>query len=218
MNRQVLRPFAIAWGAWAGAVLVMGSAADAAMFVEGADPTTTFASLLLDDVTPTTGGDSATATSFNPQRNLDIPTGSGPVEVTITGLGLNPRGGTSTNVETVSIEVIYLGADGGTGGTDNVSLGTETATLQYGGVVDEYTAVFDNPLVATLDGVEDRFQFRISSTGNMRFKVWNPTQSPSGQNGIKMSVGGTAVVIPEPTTIALGTVGLIGVVVCRRRR
>lgn len=199
------------------ATLAFGSTASAATFVAGADPTTTFASLLIDDVTPGTGGDTATSTMFSPSRNLDVPTGSGPTEVTITGIGLNPRGGTSTNLETVSVEVVYLGADGAAGGTDNVSLGTETATLQYLGSVDQYTAVFDNPIVGITDGVEDRFRFFISSTGNMRFKTFNPMQAPSGQQGLKLSVGGSAAVIPEPTAITLVALSLVGVCGLRRR-
>lgn len=215
-----LRLFSLATACVAVAVASLGatSAFGAAMFVAGADPTTTFANLLLDDVTPGTGQDTSTATAFNPSRDLAVPTGSGATEVTITGIGLNPRGGTATTEETVSIEVIYLGADASAAGTDNVSLGTETATLQYLGSVNEYSAVFDNPIVGITDGVEDRFQFRISSTGNLRFKTWNAAQSPSGQNGLKLSVGGSARVIPEPTTVAFAGLGFLGVLASRKRQ
>lgn len=188
------------------------------MFVAGADPTTTFSNLLLDDVTPGTGQDTSTSMMFSPSRNLDVPTGSGPTEITITGIGLNPRGGTATTEETVTVEVVYLGADASAAGTDNVSLGTRTATLQYLGAVDEYTAVFDTPIVGMTDGVEDRFRFFIGSTGNMRFKTWNTTQSPSGEGGLKLSVGGSAVVVPEPTAVALGAIALLGIAVKRRHR
>ncbi len=189
--------------------------ADAAMFVEGADPTTTFASLLLDDVTPGTGQDSGTFAAFNLDRDLAVPTGAGPVEVTIDGIGLNPRGGTSTTEETVDVIVTYLGADLTFGGADDVLLGTQSATLQFGGV-NEYTAVFDTPLTAVLDGLANRFRVRLESTGLMRFKNWNVGQSPSGQEGPKLSVGGSASVVPEPTSLALlaAVAGLAGM---RRR-
>ncbi|MEM1026767.1 MAG: PEP-CTERM sorting domain-containing protein [Planctomycetota bacterium] len=191
----------------------LAGAANAAMFVKGADPTTTFADLLLDDVTPSTGQDSATAMVFNPGRALDITTGSGPQTVTITGVGFNFRGGTSTDLEDVTITITYFGDDGNVGLTDdNVLIGSETVQLQFDGT-DQYTVVFDTPMTATVPAGDDRFRISLSSTGNMRFKVWNPTQSPSGQNGIKVSVGGTAV--PEPASLALA--GLGGLMVLRRR-
>lgn len=211
--------FSLAVACCAAALTLMElNVASGAMFVEGADPTTTFANLLLDDVTAGTGGDTATSTSFSPSRNLAVPTGSGDTVVTITGIGLNPRGGTATTEETVTVEVVYLGADASAGGTDNVSLGTETATLEYLGSVDQYSAVFDNPIVGVTDGVEDRFRFFISSTGNLRFKTFNAGQAPSGEGGLKLSVGGTAVVVPEPNTIALATLSLIGALLSKRRR
>lgn len=193
----------------AGLLIVSNAAQATSMFVAGADPTTTFSNLLLDDVTPTSGQDTSTSMMFSPSRNLNVPTGMGPTEVTITGIGLNPRGGTAATEETVTVEVVYLGADASAAGTDNVSLGTRTATLQYLGAVTEYTAVFDTPIVGMTDGVEDRFRFFIGSTGNLRFKSWNATQSPSGQNGLKLSVGGSAAVIPEPTSMALGMIALL---------
>ncbi|QDT69331.1 hypothetical protein MalM25_22670 [Planctomycetes bacterium MalM25] len=190
----------------------------AAMFVAGADPTTTFSDLLIDDVTMGSGQDTGTATTFTPARNLDVPTGMGPVDISITGIGLNPRGGTSTTEETVTVEITYFGADNNFGlAADNVVLGSRTATLQYLGAVDQYTAVFDTPITGQIDGVEDRFRIAISSTGNLRFKSWNAVQSPSGENGLKVSVGGTATLaIPEPTSMAL--LGLLGLATTFKRR
>lgn len=198
-------------------VLGLGSASQVeAMFVAGADPTTTFSNLLLDDVTPFGGQDTGTATSFGPQRDLAITTGTGPQTVSITGIGLNPRGGTATTLETVTVTITYLGADASVGGIDDVLLGSETATLQYLGTVDQYTAVFDNPIVGDIDAVEDRFQILIQSTGNMRFKQWNALQAPSGEFGLKLSVGGTSTPVPEPSSLAL--LGLGGLLIARRRR
>lgn len=201
------------------AMLAVALPAQAAMFVAGADPTTTFTNLLLDDVTSGGGFDTATQTSFNPARDLDIPTGQGDVDISITGIGLNFRSPTSTALETVTVTITYLGADGGTGGTDNVLLGSQSATLEFLGPVDEYSAVFDTPITGTIDGVEDRFLISISSTGNMRFKGFTAAQSPSGQNGLKVSVGGTATLVgavPEPSTALL--LGSLVLCACTNRR
>ena len=78
------------------------------------------------------------------------------------------------------------------------------------GTVDEYAAVFDNPITGQIDGENNRFRIALESTGNMRFKSWNALQSPSGQNGLKLSVGGTAaLVVPEP-----GSLALVGLLLC----
>lgn len=205
-------------GLCAVGVIGLGSATqvDAATFVEGADPTTTFSNLLLDDVTSSGGQDTSTGTSFGPQRDLGITTGTGAQTVTITGIGFNPRGGTATTLETVTVTVTYLGANAAIGGGDDVLLGSETATLQYGGSVNQYSAVFDTPISGDIDAVEDRFQVLIQSTGNMRFKQWNNAQAPSGEFGLKLSVGGTSAPVPEPSSLAL--LGLGGLLIARRRR
>ncbi|MEM9754057.1 MAG: PEP-CTERM sorting domain-containing protein [Planctomycetota bacterium] len=183
-------------------------------FVKGLDPTTAFADLLLDDVTPSTGQDSATATVFNPGRALAITTDTGPQTVTITGVAFNFRGGTSTAEEDVTVTVTYFGDDGNVGAAaDNIEFGSRVGKLQFDGT-DEYTFVFDTPMVGVIPAGDDRFRISISSTGNMRHKTWNPTQSPSGQNGLKVSVGGTSV--PEPASMAL--VGLGGLLMVQRRR
>lgn len=200
-------------------VAVIGAVvpAQAAMFVAGADPTTTFSDLLLDDVTAGTGQDSATVTSIAPGRNLDVPTGLGPVDISITGIGLNFRPPTSTTEETITVTVTYFGADNTFNTADDLLLGSETASMRFLGTVDQYSAVFDNPITGQIDGVEDRFRIAIGSTGSMRFKTWNTSQSPSGEGGLKLSVGGTATLaVPEPSSLIIAS--LFAVLACLRTR
>ncbi len=179
------------------------SATGAAIFMAGADPTTVFApNLLLDEVTSTGGGDTNTVTSLAADRDLAIPTGLGPVDVSITGIGFNPRGGTSTNNETVTVSVRYLGADMTFNTADDVLLGSQSATLQFLGTIAEYTAVFDNPITGLIDGVENSFRFVISSTGNMRFKTI--ATGNNANSALKLSVGGTGTLaVPEPGSLLL---------------
>ena len=121
--------------------LFTGATAHAAMFVAGADPTTTFSSLLFDEVTSSggaSGADSAASTTLAFAKRLDLPTGTGPLDVTITGIGLNFFGSTAQTEETVSITITYFGPDDNFGAAaDNVVFGTATASLQYLGTVDQ---------------------------------------------------------------------------------
>lgn len=204
-------------------LLGFSTAAGAAVFQQGVDPsvptddpmgTPVFTGTLLDDVTASGGGDSATVSSANLDRNLSITTGAAPQTLTIEGISFNLRGGTSTTEQTVSVEIIYFGNDGSFNSTaDNVNVGTATATLTFV-ATDQYTAVFDTPLESTFVATDNRFRFNISSTGSLRFKTFTTSESPSGQGGVKVSVGGTS--IPEPGSMAL--MGLGGLLILARRR
>lgn len=179
---------------------------------------------LLFDEARTGGGDTAAQTAFNPARDLvsvagtndnwaaGLPIGT-PGTIEFTGLGLPFRGGTTASA--VSVNIIYLGADGGTGGTDNELVGTVTDNINFT-ATGEYAWSFDTPLQFAWDGLNDRFRFELSGIGgNLRFKQRAANESPSGQGGLTLSVGGNFVV-PEPTTLALGALGLLGIVARRR--
>ena len=195
--------------------LAVAPASLAAVFAEGADPTLTFANTLVDDVTPSGGGDSSVSSAFNIDRNLDIITGPTAQTLTITGIALNFRTDTSDAPQEITVNVVYFGNDGVySASADNVDLGTRTATLDFG-TTDQYTAVFDTPMTAEFIATQNRFRFNITATGSMRVKTWTAAQSPSGQGGAKLSVGGTSVV-PEPGSMAL--VGLGGLLVAARRK
>ncbi|MEM6854747.1 MAG: PEP-CTERM sorting domain-containing protein [Planctomycetota bacterium] len=203
--------------ATAATMVGLVTSADAAVFVTG-DSTTIFAAdgLLIDDAQPSGGADSATVTSITPARNLAITTGIGPQTLTVTGIGLNFRGGTVAGPETVTVTVTYFGADNNFGlSADNVLIGSATAELTFTGT-NEYVAVFDDPIVGVFDGEEDRFRIAIESTGNMRFKTHTVGSAPSGEGGIKISLGGSSVPVPEPGSLALVSLG--GLLIAARRR
>ena len=178
---------------------------------------------LLFDETRTGGGDTAAAATFNPQRFLQgvsgtnsnwavgLPTGN-PGTVEFTGLGLALRGGTTATL--ASVNILYLGADGNFGGADDELVGTVTDSLNFT-ATGEYAWSFDTPLQFAWDGLNNRFRFELSGdNGNLRFKQRPVNESPSGQGGLTMSVAGSF--IPEPTTLALGALGLLGIVSRRR--
>ncbi len=89
----------------------------------------------------------------------------------------------------VSLNIVYLGADGNVGGTDDEVVGSVTDNLNYTGA-GEYAWPFDNPLPFAWDGLNNRFRFEISGDdGFLRFKQRPVGESPSGQGGIVLSVG-----------------------------
>ena len=182
------------------------------------------AGLLFDEAR--TGGGDNTTSALNPARTLEgvsgtnsnwaaglTPGTAGTID--FTGFGFALSGG-GTTASSVSLNIIYLGADGGTGGTDNELVGTVTDTLNFTGA-GEYGWVFDTPLQFAWDGLNNRFRFEISGIGgNLRFKQRPVGDSPSGQGGVTLSVGGSFVV-PEPSSVLLGAMGLFGFVATRRR-
>ena len=175
--------------------------------------------LLFDEVR-TGGGDSAAAMSFSPSRFLEANGGAndnwatGLVNgtagiVRFTGIGVALRGGTTATEATLNI--VYLGADGNVGGTDDVLVGSATDSLNYS-TTNEYAWRFTDPFEFSWDGQNNRFRFELfGNDGNLRFKQRPANESPSGQGGITLSVGGTFTAIPEPGSgfalIALAVIG-----------
>ncbi|MCA9234416.1 MAG: autotransporter-associated beta strand repeat-containing protein [Planctomycetales bacterium] len=162
---------------------------------------------LLFDEARTGGGDTAAAAAFSPARILDgvsgvnnnWATGLSPGlagAVTFTGLGFPLRGGTTAT--TMDLTISYLGADGVLGGIDDVVVGTVSNELSFS-VTSEYVWEFDTPLSFDWDGLATNFRFEISGSdgaGNpldLRFKSRPVGESPSGQGGIPLSVGGSFV-------------------------
>lgn len=172
------------------------------------------------------GGDTAAQAAFNPTRSLvgvngnndnfaaGLTTGNAGA-VTFSGVGFALRGGTTASEAQLTIR--YLGADGVFGNADDVTIGTVSDSINFT-VTGEYAWQFDNNLQFNWDGLNDRFRFEIVGLdGNLRFKQRSVGESPSGQGGLTLSVGGNFSAIPEPASSAL-CCGLMLFAAARRRR
>lgn len=180
---------------------------------------------LIFDEARTGGSDTPAQAAFNPTRDLVANAGTNdnwaaglttgtPGTIEFTGLGFALRGGTTATQATVNI--VYLGADGNFGGADDELVGTVTDSVNFGATA-EYAWSFDTPLSFAWDGLNDRFRFELSGDdGNLRFKQRSVGESPSGQGGLTFSVAGSFTPIPEPTTLALGVLGWLGIATRRR--
>ncbi|MEM8944446.1 MAG: hypothetical protein AAGD11_04620 [Planctomycetota bacterium] len=182
------------------------------------------ASGLLFDEARTGAVDTAAATNFNPSRSLDgvagtndnwatgLSTGTAGT-VTFTGLGLVLRGGTTASQ--IDLNIVYLGNNGNFGGGDDELVGTVSESLSFSSTA-EYVWKFDTPLTFNFDGTEteNNFRFELSTggTGNLRFKSRPVNESPSGQGGLPLSVGGSfaPVAVPEPSSFAFLTMVACG--------
>ena len=202
-------------------VMGLASTAMAAVIQSGLATTDSVlgADYLLDDAS--TGG--ADVTTNEPsvllaRRPLALEIGSTGSEVTITGIGWASSVNTTANdADTVEVTITYLGLDGVGGGGDDVDLGTVTDAYATHSAAGEVAWLFDTPIVATVDGLNNQFRLRIVPTnaagnGSLRFK--SAVGADSGIDGPKLSIAGTSQAIPEPTSLVL--VALSGLLLRRR--
>lgn len=184
------------------------------------------ASGLLFDEARTGGGDSAAAMNFNPARSLvgvagandnwadGLAVGSS-ATIAFSGIGVALRGGTTAT--TARINIVYLGADGAANTADDEVVGSVEDSLNFTGT-GEYAWAFDNELQFNWDGANDRFRFELTGLdGNLRFKQRSANESPSGQGGLTMSVGGRVITIPEPSAAFAIFGAFLSVSMVRRR-
>ncbi len=183
------------------------------------------ASGLLFDEARAGGGDTAAQVNFTPSRFLSSVAGTNdnwaaglatgtPGTIEFTGLGFALRGGTTATE--ASATIIYLGADGAVGGGDDETVGMVTDNLNFA-ATSEYAWSFSNPLQFQWDGMNNRFRFELSGTnGNLRFKQRPVNESPSGQGGLTLSVGGSFTAIPEPSSMLV--LGIAALPIALRRK
>jgi hypothetical protein len=114
--------------------------------------------------------------------------------VNITGLGFATSTAVSSNDATsVIVSFTYLGADGVTGGTDDVLIGSATVGFTYNSA-GEYACIFDTPLTATLNITATNFQVTVTPSnvggnGSINFKIG--TLAYEAFTGARLSVSGT---------------------------
>jgi len=177
------------------------------------------------DTAATGGGDTTLATSVSFTRDFGAFT-TGPSTISITGLGWAVGGNLGVANPTTffaDVTFTYLGADNALGGGDDVLIGTTSDNYLYQGA-GEYAWLFSTPLSANITPNPTVNDFLITMNGytdntlatgsNLRFK----TTSGTGLGAAKLSVAGTPVVVPEPTTVALAGLGLAGLLAFRRRQ
>ena len=145
--------------------------------------------------------------------------GAGGSTITIKGIGWASANSATTNDATsATVNITYLGSDGVAGGGNDVLIVTVTDAYTFAGAAGEYVWAFDTAISATIDGLNNQFRIVITPTnaglnGSLSFKG---ATTASAAN-VKLSVAGTSVaVVPEPSAMLLGSIGLLGLL--RRRR
>ena len=115
--------------------------------------------------------------------------------ISITGFGFATLNNfTNNDATSLAVSFTYLGADGVTGGGDDVFIGTATGSYFFDTNA-EYAFAFDTPLNATLNITGVRFLIQVTptnsaGTGSVSFKT--AALAYEGTSGPKFSVAGTA--------------------------
>lgn len=141
------------------------------------------------DSASTGGGDTAAAASVNFDRGFGtLNVGVGGSEVNIRGIGWASGGASSFNATNVIGTITYLGADGISGGGNDVVIGKVTNNVTANTTASEWVWLFDSPITNTIDGASNIFRINLTSVGTntMRFK----TTSGTAASAAKLSVAG----------------------------
>lgn len=143
------------------------------------------------DEASTGGGTDFDAPSANFDRSFgSLNIGPDGTRIIIRGIGW-ATSGTVADVPATSatVTITYLGANGVSGGGDDVVVGSVTDAFVYNGTASEMVWFFDTPLVATNDGLNNVYHINIAANGNIRYKTQPNT---SGAANVKLSVAGVS--------------------------
>jgi autotransporter-associated beta strand protein len=187
---------------WLGVAILIGwllpQSASANNVVAGDVTTTLTPPGFFFDAAATGGGDfSMTAgTAANFDRSFGALNVGGGTLISIAGIGWASAGtpGTPTSF---SVTITYLGANGVSGGGDDVVIGTVTDSTTLSTTASEWVWKFTTPITATIDGVNNVFRVAVTATGG----TWKmKTTSGTAASAVKLSVAGTstAVVTSNP--------------------
>lgn len=182
-----------------------------------------------------TGGGDATVNEPNSQvvnRFFDFD-GNGviaapgvPGTLTIESFGFATSGAAAANDATeLDLTFIYLGQDENFGGGDDLTIGTERVGYNHTGA-GEYFVDLDTDPSAMIDGLGSRFRITVTPIDNdgglvesVRFKTRPGNEQSFGHQGPTMSLSGTFVAIPEPSTLVVfGMMTICGLARTSRRR
>lgn len=199
---------------------VFFAATTSAATISLGDPTTELDGDLFIDDTSTGGGDTVNPPppAFNPSRFFDLDGLAGapgvPGTVTIQGFGIATNNNAAQNsAESVTLTFTYLGANEAVGGGDDLVIGSETVLWNdpsgpagWNGAGTYFVNLDTDPSLF-IDGLGERFRITIApNNGSVRFKQATGI-------GIKLSVSGTFVAIPEPSSLlAMGIPAVFGLV------
>ncbi|MEO0531083.1 MAG: hypothetical protein AAF266_11000 [Planctomycetota bacterium] len=129
--------------------------------------------------------------------------------VTIQTFGFATSAAAAANDATqVDLTFIYLGQNENFGGGDDVVIGTERVEYGFSGA-GEYFVDLDTDPSAMIDGLGSRFRIEVTPIDidpglqeTIRFKTRPANEQSFGHQGSVLSVSGTFVAIPEPSTAA----------------
>lgn len=155
------------------------------------------------DSASTGGGDTAAATSISFDRSLGtLNVGPNGTQINIRGIGWASGGASSFNATNVIGTITYLGADGVSGGVDDVILGKVTNNVTANANAGKWVWVFDSPITKIVDGLSNVFRINLTvvGTGNMKFKTsTSGTSQPA--SAVKTSVAGASTPYSLPTAL-----------------
>lgn len=145
------------------------------------------------------GGDTGGQTSASFDRSFGTPSvGPNGTTITITGIAWASLG-SGVTASSVTVTITYLGADGVSGGADDIVIGTATDSVTANTTAGTWCWAFTTPMTKVIDGANNLFRVNITrnGTGSINYKTTGSGTQPL--SAAKLSVAGTTVAYTVPT-------------------